>query len=550
VHRSLVVLAAVVFAFTLSAQVEPPKADEKWITFETDGFRFISNASPRVTQAIAADLLHMRAALGQVARLTVQTLAPTSVYIFADEHSFGPYRDAVLDVKGSNFDGVFLARAGGDFILLRSDAANGDRTVYHELTHQFIEHTTGKMPAWFDEGMAEYYSTFRTEGDAAHIGRPVADHVLWLRNQPLMPLRELFATTRASPVFNDGERIRRFYAQSWALVHYLMVDPGRRAQLIRFLDLLGAGKSVDEAFPGAFKMQMSEMEEALRAYLRRVSFNYDSYKLGELAIAELSEPAAMPYDAVLQQLGQLLVASGDRHAASAKRFFDEALAVNPKNALAYTGLGRVYDATGRTADADAAYAKAVQLGSRDAEVYLAAGWSLLARRPDRESYGRARALFRRATEVDPKSPRAWAALGWLSMQSERDRAAAIAAFQKSVGLDPANDVAAFHLAQLLEREGRSDEARKLEQARLARMNARSAQIESTVMLAEVDRLETATPLSASLHEAIEKADAGKYDEALAILDRLLPTIRDPAIEEQTRAFREQVAGMKVKKKKK
>lgn len=38
---------------------------------------------------------------------------------------------------------------------------------------------------------------------------------------------------------------------------------------------------------------------------------------------------------------------------------------------------------------------------------------------------------------------------------------------------------------------------------------------------------------ASLHEAIAKSDAGKYDEALAILDRLLPIIRDPAIEEQT-----------------
>ena len=68
------------------------------------------------------------------------------------------------------------------------------------------------------------------------------------------------------------------------------------------------------------------------------------------------------------------------------------------------------------------------------------------------------------------------------------------------------------------------------------------------MAAEVDRFETATDFSASLHEAMAKVDARKYDEALAILDRLLPTIWDPAIEEQTRAFREQVAAMKAKKK--
>jgi Flp pilus assembly protein TadD len=279
-----------------------------------------------------------------------------------------------------------------------------------------------------------------------------------------------------------------------------------------------------------------------------VSFNYNSYKLGELAIAELPEPVAMPHDAVLQQLGHLLVASGARNATGAKRFFDEALAVNPKNALAYTGLGRVYDATGRPVDADAAYAKAVQLGSADAEVYLEAGWSLWSRPPNPTSYGRVRTLFRRATEVDPKSSRAWAALGSLYLENEREGAAAIAAFRKSLELEPANDEASSHLADLLVREGRFDDARKLAKARLARTQERSTQSQPTVMLAEVDRFETATDLSASLHEAMEKADAGKYDEALAILDRLLPTIRDPAIEEQTRAFREQLAGMKAKKK--
>jgi tetratricopeptide (TPR) repeat protein len=134
------------------------------------------------------------------------------------------------------------------------------------------------------------------------------------------------------------------------------------------------------------------------------------------------------------------------------------------------------------------------------------------------------------------------------MESERDRREAIIAFQKSVTLDPANDEAASHLVQLLKREGRSDDASKLENALLARWQKRSAQSQVTVMTDEVDSFEKATPLSASLHEAMEKADAGKYEEALAILDRLLPTIRDPAIEEQTRAFREQVAGMKAKKK--
>lgn len=547
-RRSLVLLAAVVFACTLSAEVEPPKTDEQWIALEADGFRFISNASPRATQGIARDLLRMRAAFGQLTRLRVHTAEPTLVCIFSSERGFAPYRDAVLNVTGSNFSGVFLRKPGGNFILLHSDAMDIDRGVYHELTHQFLANGTGNVPTWFNEGIAEYYSTFRTVDDAAHIGRPVGDHVLGLRKQPLVPLRELFAVTQASLISSQGEHTGHFYAQSWALVHYLMADPGRRAKLNRFLGLLGSGKSVDEAFPAAFGMQMSELEEALRAYVRQASFPYNSYELGELATADVPEPVAMPRDAVLRQLGQVLVEGGDQHAATAERFFSEALALNPKNALAYTGLGRVYDATGRAADADAAYAKAVQLGSSDAEVYLAAGWSLWARPPNPKSYGRVRTLFRRATEVDPKSPRAWAALGTLYLQTDRDRAEAIAALEKSVELEPANDEAAFQLAQLLTREGRHEDARKVTNARLARAQERSAQSKVTVLVAEVDRFETANDLGASLHEAIAQADAGQYDEALATLDRLLPTIRDPAIEEQTLAFREQVAGMQANKK--
>lgn len=327
-----------------------------------------------------------------------------------------------------------------------------------------------------------------------------------------------------------------------------MVDPGRRAKLNRFVNLLVGGKSVDDAFASAFGTPVSELEEALQAYIRSVTFPYYSYKLGDLAIAELPEPVAMPHDAVLQQLGQLLVAADDQHARSAERFFREALAVNPKNALAYAGLGRAYDATGRTADADAAYAKAVQLAGKDAEVYLAAGWNIWSRQRNQKSYGRTRTLFRRATEAEPASARAWAALASLYRDSDRDHSLAITAFRKTLELEPENDEASLHLRQLLTREGRSDDARKLEQARLARTYERAAQIQATVLLAEVDRFETATELGASLHEAIAKADTGMYDEALAILDRLLPTIRDPAIEEQTRAFREQVAGMKAKKK--
>jgi cytochrome c-type biogenesis protein CcmH/NrfG len=549
--RSLIVLAALVFAFTLSArELEPPKAGEKWITFETDGFRFISSASPRVTQEIARDLLRMRAAVGQVTRLRVRTAEPTRVYIFPSARRFSAYREAALNVMNENITGVFVTTgSGGNFILLQSDADSGvDRVVYHELTHQFVANTTAGLPLWFNEGMAEYYSTFRTVGEATHIGRPVEEHVRWLRDEKLIPLRELFATTHSSPIYNEGARAGAFYAQSWALVHYLMTDPERRAQLGRFLNLLGGGKSVDEAFAGAFGMEFNALEQALRTYIRGVSFKYNSYALGDLATAALPEPAAMPHDEVLQQLGHLLAHSRTENAAAAERFFKEALAENPANAAAHADLGRIYDLTGRTADADAAYEKAVQLGTNDAEVYLVAGRTLMTRAANPELYAKARSLFQRATEVDPKSSRAWAALGSTYMGSDGERAAGIAALEKSVELEPANDEASFYLAQLLVRESRYDDARKLAKAVLARTHDQSMQRYVGSMLADVDRIEASNRIVDAINEAVTRANAGKYEEALAILDGVLPAIQDAAMLQEARAFREQVAS-RVKGKK-
>ncbi|HYK02144.1 MAG TPA: tetratricopeptide repeat protein [Thermoanaerobaculia bacterium] len=546
--RFLSLLTALVVAFSLSArELEPPKADEKWITFDTDGFRFISSASPRATQDIARDILRMRAALAKVTKLEVRTERPTRVYIFPSERRFATYREAALDVKNDAVTGVFVtSSSGGNFILLDSSAESVDRVVYHELTHQFVQNTSAGLPLWFNEGLAEYYSTFQTVGDQTLIGRAVQDHVRWLRFQfqSLIPLRELFATTSSSPTYTEGDRHGIFYAQSWALVHYLMTDPARRTQLGRFLTLLDGGKSVDEAFSGAFGMKFAELEQALRTYILGVSFQYNSYALADIAIDELPEPAAMPHDEVLHQLGYLLAHSRAVHAGTAERFFKEALAANPRNAGVYAELGRLYESAGRSAEAGTAYEKAVQLGTSDAAVYLLAGNSVLRRDP-----ARARAYFQQATKLDPESAPAWSGLGSTYVSGEGDRAAGIAALEKSLALAPGNDEATFYLAQLYAHASRFEEARKLARAVLARTKDEPMQRHLTTMLAQVDRFEAQNRALSAINDAVTKANSGRYQEALVIIDRVLPTIEDAELQQQTRALREQVASQ-VKPKKK
>src|SRR5687768_10783699 len=180
--RPFFAFLALFLCHDLSARsLEPPRPNEKWTTLRVDEFEIVSNAPPSVTADIARDLLRMRAAVGQVTRLKVRSPLPTKVFVFAAERSFAPYRDTLFQRKSENIRGVFFGGENGNFILLRADGQERvDRVVYHELTHYFVKNTVPGLPLWLNEGIAEYYSTFQTSGDEVHIGRPVAEHVLWL----------------------------------------------------------------------------------------------------------------------------------------------------------------------------------------------------------------------------------------------------------------------------------------------------------------------------------------------------------------------------------
>lgn len=204
------------------------------------------------------------------------------------------------------------------FILLQNEEGEDiDRTVYHELTHHFARNTASSLPLWFSEGLADFYSTFKTSGDEVHIGRPVTEHVQWLRNEKLIPLSELFNVTVDSPAYNEEDRRGVFYAQSWALVHYLMKgSPERKASLGRFLDLLAAGKAVDAAFAESFKLTYAEVEKELRAYVHRYTFSYTKYSLSDSKVRNPERPVPMTRDALLYELGHLYAWTGNQEVAS------------------------------------------------------------------------------------------------------------------------------------------------------------------------------------------------------------------------------------------
>jgi len=550
--RRLSLFLALFVATTLSAArpLDLPRPNDKWITLRIDEFTVVSNASAYETSAVARDLLRMRHAIGELTSLEVRSPKPTRIFIFANERSFAPYRELVLRQTAESIRGAFITTDGGNFIVMKRDGAEEDidRTVYHELTHYFVRNTVAGLPLWVTEGIAEYYSTFRTSGDAVLIGRPVTEHVQFLRDETLIPLRELVATTVDSPVYNEGQRTGVFYAESWALFHYLMGDDARRAQLGQFLRLAQA-KPVDEAFTAAFGKSYGELEVELKSYVRKHAFSYAKYPLAGANIAEVPKPEPISRDALLFELGHLLAYTVPQSRAEAQRFLDEVLAVNASHAAAHADLGRLHYFAGRKQEASASLTRAAELGSSDPQVHLLVGSTELeafegTRKigPPTESLLKARKAFARSVELDPKSAPAWSGIGATYIFSNEDPAPGIAAFEKSLELAPGDVNTAFQLVQLYARADRPADGQRLIDTVLSR-GAKQQQLD---FARDMVRRANANAGIRRINDAIHKANDGKVEEAVAMLDEILQQVDDPDVQSKVKEIRAELAS-RIKK---
>jgi Flp pilus assembly protein TadD len=561
------------------AAVSMPREDEKWLFVQAGEFRVYSNAADVPTERVAAEFVKMRAAVGKVTGLPVKPALPTRVLVFRDEKSLAPVRDTVLQQQVPGAASVFLSGQNANYVLMRADNETGvDHTVYEELARQLVDNSAPGLPLWLSEGIAEYFSTFTAKGSDVYVGALVPSLVNALRDAPsLVPMQKLAA----------AEEIRDLQAQSWALVHYLLNGSDQRsAQFPNFLELLRAGKPAGEAFRAAFKSSDEDVDRELKQYVARHVFGFRKFPAVELQLPAVPKPAPAARDEVLFALGDLLAHSGIENRPDAETFLREVVRLNPKAAEAHATLGVLYDIRKQRAEADAAYESAIQSGSANADTYILYGGALL----ERGDNARARAAFTKAAELDPTLARAWAGIGATYVGTEADFASGIAALEKSLSLAGAQQDVAFNLMQFYASTGRSSEARRLFQTVLARSvdaevvrrgrenllvadvmraeallndgkieesagllrNARKVttneRLKSHVdqLLAEVDRLLTFQKHASVYDAAVEKASEGKYGEALAMVDDVLPQIADKDLRGMVQRFRDEVA-RKVKK---
>lgn len=463
VRAGIVAVAVLVGASSASqGRTHPslPAPEERWIEVRTANFRFFSNAGVSATRKVALDLEELRAVLAQLTEYELQSPLPTLIYVFNGQRSFAPYK-YTRGGEPARLSGYFLGRRHGNYIAIAADSRDASAIIFHEYVHYVAATNLWWMPLWLSEGLAELYQTFEVVGSTASIGLPIRSHLTLLRDRTLIRFPELLAADENSTLYHDHDAKGAFYAQSWALTHYLMLgSPERRRQLGRYLDLLQRGTAEPDAFRAAFATDYRTLESEVRAHLRGPRIPYFRAEAA-FDLDTSFEVRGMAYADVLYRLGDLLAAQLPEP-PEATAFFEAAVAVDNGHAAAWTALALAAERRADWASAAAAYRRAALSSPDDAATLYHWGQFLRGRGGDAAE---AVEVLRRATEADPSFAPAWLELSSAHIAAGDASDDALAAARNAHLLMPSDASAARNLLRLaLRRDDRGQAVRVIERS--------------------------------------------------------------------------------------
>ncbi len=489
-----------------------PAEKDRWLQVDTANFTFYSDASEGRTLEIAMGLERFRAVLGEFFQISrMSSPRPTRIFMFRNDAEFQPYKPSAGG-SPANVAGFFLSQEDANYVAMRADPGqNPLQIIYHEFVHYVLDNNMTSIPAWFNEGAAECYSTFKADDKSAEIGLPMDSNRRRIDPHEMLPLRDLFSITPQTREYHDEWRMEIFYAESWVVTHYLLWgNPQRRGEITIFLDRLAKGDGLDDAFKTAFRTTYDGLQEEVTQYLGRGRFPYVVATFKDLKVDTAARTIPLSRPDLLYHLGDLLahVAHDDpERAGEIEAHFREALRLDASHAASHAGLGSLDAAQHRTADAQAEYEKALTLNPNDATTcYLYARFLLQHLEPVPAQAGppaegvppavqRARELLGRVIEKQPTFAEAYIQDGLSYFYSNGSGAEGIAMLEKARRMLPARMDVVTNLISLHLNAGDRRKAGELADYVLSRANDPDRLQEARRLLAVWDAAHAPTSVS-------------------------------------------------------
>jgi len=459
---SVVSIVAVIIIFAAL----PVAAKDVWTQVRSKNFLLIGNASEKDIRKVGTRLEQFRETFRLLFNNTKVTAPiPTNVIVFKSDASYKAFKPKRADGKiDTQIAGYFQPGEDVNYITLSTEGSDKETygTIFHEYVHFIIETNFSKadVPPWFNEGLAEYYQTFEIVDDQiVRLGVFQQNHLYLLQQSRLMPLDTLFGITNYQLHQTADHSRSIFYAESWALIHYL-IQRGKSAALDRFLDLVTSGEVPQKAFQDAFQTTYASMETELKRYVAQNRFNYHEFTLKKKLVFDAEMQTSVISDAESNAyLGDLLYHTN--RADDAEPLLVEALKADPASSLANTTLGMVKMKQRRYDQAKTFLEKAI---AGDQKNHLALyRYAFLLSREGQDEFGysaaisketadKMRTALKKAIEIQPTFTESYELLAYVNLVRGEDLDESIAMLQKARSLQPGNQRYALRLAEIYTRQ--------------------------------------------------------------------------------------------------
>lgn len=422
-------------------------AEQPWLKLTSSNFEVFTTAGEKKARQAILYFEQVRSFFLKAMNAKPASQARVRIIAFNSEAQYKPYQlrqSAAYAAQDSD----------GDLIVMRGIADEEYPVAVHEYTHTLLRPLGERIPLWFNEGLAEIYSTLKPAGHKVTVGTPIPSRLLTLRDSRWLLLEKLFAAGYDSPEYNDPKLMPVFYAESWALAHMLTLDEDYRANFNVFSKAMLTGTPPQDAIRRAWNKDVIEVWKDLQRYVRQDRWFYRVFDITLEKSAEAPELGPAPPVEVAVVLVNLLAGArkDDAPAAFARLLRDFPDRPEAAEAAGYFALHEQ-----RLDEARAQFARAVALGARRAAVYSDYARLLP---PVRENRVQRLDLLAKALQLDPADRQVRYFYALTLLENERFEQAAAQFDQLAGPFEPARAFEYFHAAAYAHyRLGKLDQAR-------------------------------------------------------------------------------------------
>jgi len=305
IARSLAFLALTLCARLRAA--EPP-----WLEIHSTHFTVVTDAGEKRGREVALRFEQMRSVFaGLLGKDRLQQSRPLTILAFKDDKSF--YQLAPLrQGKPIDVPGFFLPGDDQDFVVLNLFEDQAWRAVAHDYAISLLSWNYPPAQPWFDEGLAEYFSSMHINGNQVEIGgdpelipsltedlvgnqqetHPPKSLTELLGAQVWLSLPDLFSMKHDPSTRNQGTRHVLYYAQSWIVMHYLLHEKKLPETGTYFGLVLNQHVPVEEAIQKAYGMSAAQLEQAVKDYFHSLGSLTDAVNTARQTNVDPDRPTA------------------------------------------------------------------------------------------------------------------------------------------------------------------------------------------------------------------------------------------------------------------